>query len=208
MQEKVAQKSSQHKKTPKIALKQPRAFWLALLIVVVLLTGLGLKKWGMGSKQSAQTPAGEEQQEDLPPSKGEEEFVLEMIPHHQEAIDSSRYIVEHSDNPELKQFAQKVIDEQSKEVWALIGFYQLWFGKTYPGDKDYMQMMPDLSQLSGREMDRLYIQSMMDHHQEALRLARAVLQITPREEIKSLANTIIVDQAQELVQLNDWLKQY
>ncbi len=208
MQEKTAPKSTKHKETPKIALKQPRAFWLALLIVVVLLTGLGLKKWGMGPQQSTQTAVDEEQQEALPPNEGEKEFILEMIPHHQEAIDASRYIVEHSDNQELKQFAQNIIDQQSKEVWALIGFYQLWFEKPYPGDKDYMRMMPDFSKFSGRELDRLYMQSMMDHHQEALRLTKAVLQLTQRDALKSLANNIIVHQGQELVQLNEWLKQY
>ncbi len=46
----------------------------------------------------------------------EEAFIVNMIPHHQEAIDTARLIVAKSTNTELIKLAQNIILAQEKEI--------------------------------------------------------------------------------------------
>lgn len=48
--------------------------------------------------------------------KNEEEFIVNMIPHHQEAVDTARIIAANSTNNELKQLANAIIEAQTKEI--------------------------------------------------------------------------------------------
>jgi uncharacterized protein (DUF305 family) len=53
------------------------------------------------------------------------DFAMMMIPHHQGAIDMVRAELQHGDNPELKRMAQKIIDDQRKEIAEL----KAWLAK-------------------------------------------------------------------------------
>ena len=47
-----------------------------------------------------------------------------MIPHHQLAIDMSEEALEKAEHPELKELAQKIIDEQSAEIELMKGYLE------------------------------------------------------------------------------------
>ena len=46
----------------------------------------------------------------------DKDFVTMMIPHHKSAVDMAENQISHGKNVQMKQFAQKVIDDQSKEI--------------------------------------------------------------------------------------------
>lgn len=46
----------------------------------------------------------------------EEQFITNMIPHHQEAVDSAKIILAHSTNADMKRLAQDIVDAQTKEI--------------------------------------------------------------------------------------------
>ncbi len=94
----------------------------------------------------------------------EEEFIVNMIPHHQEAIDNAKIIIAKSENIELKKIAQVIVDDQSKEVVTLKGWFKNW----YPNStmkKEYMSMMDDLNKLSSHDLDDAFMESMVKHHE-------------------------------------------
>ena len=49
-------------------------------------------------------------------------FLRMMIPHHQIAVEMSERALEEAEHPELKEFAQKIIDEQSAEIELMQGY--------------------------------------------------------------------------------------
>ncbi len=46
----------------------------------------------------------------------DKDFALMMIPHHEAAISMANDLLAHGKNPELKKMAQKIIDDQTKEI--------------------------------------------------------------------------------------------
>src|SRR4051812_19011042 len=44
------------------------------------------------------------------------DFRRKMIPHHQGAIDMAKVALQHAKDPETKRMAQKIIDDQQKEI--------------------------------------------------------------------------------------------
>jgi uncharacterized protein (DUF305 family) len=57
----------------------------------------------------------------------EEQFIRDMIPHHQEAVDISKIIVAKSTNPALVKLAQGIIDAQTTEIAMMQGWLKTWY---------------------------------------------------------------------------------
>ena len=51
-----------------------------------------------------------------PTADADKDFALMMIPHHQGAIDMAEVELKHGKDPELRKMAQKIIDDQKKEI--------------------------------------------------------------------------------------------
>ena len=59
-------------------------------------------------------------------------------------------------------------------------------------------MMPDLSDLNGTELDKAFLEGMIDHHEGAIKMAKDVLKLKPRTEVVTLANRVISTQTEEI----------
>lgn len=112
-------------------------------------------------------------------------------------------IVTKTGDQELRQFAQNVIIDQTKEINQMKTWYKAWFNQDYIGGST--KMMGDLTKLSGTELDKSYIKGMIEHHQGAIEMANKIQSITQRQEIKFLATNIISSQSTEIVTLKTWI---
>lgn len=134
------------------------------------------------------------------------EFILEMIPHHQEAITSSIQLLEQTQNQELINLANEIILVQNEEI-ALMN---QWLDSWYPNEireSNYMEMMPDLNNFQGLLRDNVYLVSMIEHHEMAIIMAESVLKIPGiREEVRTLANEIISLQKTEIELMQDLIQ--
>ena len=59
----------------------------------------------------------------------EERFIDMMIPHHEGANRSAKHALEHSNKPDLKEMAQRSIEEQEKEIAQLKKWRKEWYGE-------------------------------------------------------------------------------
>lgn len=138
-------------------------------------------------------------------ANSEEEFLTNMIPHHQEAVTTSKIITSKSQNPKLKQLAESIIVAQEKEIADM----KNWISRDYPNltlKSGMTSMMGDLSLLSGEALDKAYISGMITHHEGAIHMAEEVLEVSQKAEIVTLAQNILTTQASEIKELKHLLE--
>jgi uncharacterized protein (DUF305 family) len=148
------------------------------------------------------------------------QFIDTMAHHHAGAVEMSGLALKKSQNEELKKFAQKIIDDQEREISQLKEWRGKWFaGKTsavnmeMPGMADSMRMMTgggmaQMEAASGKDFDLLFLELMSDHHQGALVMATDAEQKAEHAEIKTLAGQIIKAQQEEIKKMSDWRAQW
>ena len=137
---------------------------------------------------------------------GDKSFLQEMIPHHIEAINTSKIIVQSTKDAELKAFAEKVIIDQTTEVTMMKTLYKGLVGSDYADNSTYVPMMTDMNSKMDTDLDKAYIAGMIGHHDGAISMAKKILPISKSTEVKTLAQNIITNQANEIEILNNWLK--
>lgn len=136
----------------------------------------------------------------------ERTFLENMIPHHQEAVDTSSIVLSQVQDTELKQFTQAVIDAQTKEISQMKSWLRSWYLVEYTPNSNYEPMMANLSEFKGTEQEKAYVEGMIRHHQGAIEMANKMLTLNPRVEIKQMAQTIISTQESEVKILQAWLE--
>jgi len=142
------------------------------------------------------------------------QFIDAMVVHHQAAIDMSMPADTNAMRPELRDFARKVVEDQSREIELMKGWRRQWYpGKpqvpttmVMPGMRTSMKGMEsdNMMALKGAEYDRMYVDMMMPHHEGAVELAREALAKSQRPEIRELAQRIIDAQQGGIEMMNRW----
>jgi len=136
----------------------------------------------------------------------EREFIEGMIPHHQEAIDTAGEVLERgATTPEMKGLTEGIIVAQKAEIENMKNWYEAWYGVSYQDTDDYDSMMRDLSDLSGVEIDRAFLQDMIMHHMGAIMMARSVQPYVEHQELENLTKAVIETQSKEIQQMRNIL---
>jgi uncharacterized protein (DUF305 family) len=137
--------------------------------------------------------------------KDDKSFLFEMIPHHQEAVDSSQTILKSTKDIDIKTFAEKVIVDQNKEIADMKTWYKDISSKEYTVNATYRSMMTGMNSKTGADLDKEYISGMVAHHQMAITMSNSVLKIAKDARVKTIAYNIIKNQQSEIKVLSEWL---
>lgn len=137
------------------------------------------------------------------------DFLTRMIPHHQEAVDSARELRERTERPEMRQFAETIIETQSREIEQMQEWLERWYFDR-SREVDYEPMMGDYSGLSGDRLDRLFLEEMIPHHMAAVMMSQQLIRRSLAEyrQVENLAATIRDAQLQEIQQMSRWLERW
>ena len=137
-------------------------------------------------------------------------FAQMMIPHHQQAIDMSKYALKNSSNKEIYALAKAISSAQGKEIAQMK--YWLTATKSPATMGHHMDMngmisekqMKALSRLKGAKFDEAFLNAMIEHHQGALEMV-GLLKSTKNAEAKKLAREIVRVQKAEIASMNKLL---
>lgn len=142
---------------------------------------------------------------------GEQDFLRMMVPHHDSALAMARLAVERSGRPEVREFAQDVLDGQRAEVTMMERFHREFFGGELEPDTSGPHGMVDLSGLEnaeGEAFDRMFLELMIPHHASALTMVDAMRAGGPRPELDMLGDGIVASQAREIGEMQAWLDEW
>lgn len=137
----------------------------------------------------------------------EQEFIMGMIPHHEEAIETAKEVIARGGStPEIKMLAENIVKAQESEVAQMKDWYKNWYGKDYVADGKYKPMMRQLDNLSGAALDKVFLSDMIMHHQMAIMMAKSVDAHIEHSEIKTLSTNIKTTQSAEIETMQNLLK--
>ncbi len=129
----------------------------------------------------------------------EKEFITEMIPHHQEAVDIAKEVLARgATTPEIKALMLNIVSAQEKEIADMKSWYQAWYDTPYQPSGNYKPMMRNLSKLSGQDLDKVFLEDMIMHHMGAIMMAHSLQGYIEHDELRTLTNDIIKSQSQEI----------
>lgn len=144
-------------------------------------------------------------------------FIVQMIPHRRAAIQMSQNILRFHPSQPVQRFAQRVIDQQTREIAQMEA--------ALPAGSQLANPTADL-RLCQRRMDLIYremyakmgsapennaraavfLQQIIPHHQGAVRMAENALKYDVCTELVPLLRTIAVRQRQDIAQMRSLLR--
>lgn len=139
------------------------------------------------------------------------EFVDGMIEHHEGAVSMAKEVLVKSNRAELKTFAQNIITAQTSEIDQMYSWRKSWFNDSSHVEMRMGMDMPSMAVDLGKadaEFDKRFLQAMIEHHQGAIKMAKQVLLPTDRAEIHDLAKNIITTQEEEILMMQQYLKEW
>jgi uncharacterized protein (DUF305 family) len=138
----------------------------------------------------------------------EHAFLVEMIAHHEEAIDAAGELAR-SERPEMRAFGTRIIDSQSAQVEQMQDWLDEWYADR-PDDVDYDPMMRDLSGLAGDELDETFLTDMIGHHMGAVMMSQQMLvrDLADHASVNRLAEDVRDEQSREIAMMQRWLRDW
>ena len=140
------------------------------------------------------------------------DFAAMMIEHHKGAVEMSKVEIEKGNNAALKQFAQKVINDQNKEIVFMQQYISGSQKTASSNSADFqkalqnsmMAMMNDSTTIYNH-IDKDFAAQMIPHHQSAVDMAKAYLDYGSDTGLVTLCQNIISSQTEEINWLKEWL---
>lgn len=132
--------------------------------------------------------------------KDEAEFLNRMIKHHQSGVHMSEVALQKSKNQEVLKLANKIKNEQLKEISQFSSWNNKWYkdiqvdSSTQPHD---MKMM-ELDNKTGKDFDKEFLSMMSSHHRDGIEMTNQMKPNINRKELNQAANKIIINQSKEI----------
>jgi len=144
-------------------------------------------------------------------------FIDMMITHHQEGIEMAQMAQSKAVNPKVKALADRIVADQQKDIEELQGHRNHWYAGKPPMDPAMMSSMmqnmhPGMMSMEdtrrkllaaqGAAFDRLFLETMIHHHQMAVDMSKEARTKAQHVEIKEIARQTAVKQQAEIAEMN------
>jgi uncharacterized protein (DUF305 family) len=180
-----------------------------LLVWFLALSGLSLAQHDVSGMQMDMNMSSNDMLSGLRGQDFEVSFLSMMIAHHEGAVEIAQWILERTQNADIKTAAEAIITAQEPEIQQMTQWLQDWYGQGVDDHNATMQgeMNAMMSKVeTGTNPDAAFLEQMSIHHNSAIDMAQTALFKATHPELRELAKNIIVVQAQEIAQYQSWLE--
>jgi uncharacterized protein (DUF305 family) len=151
---------------------------------------------------------------DLEALEGEEfevAYVNQIIPHHQGALEMAQAVVERAPNPEVREAAARIIEDQEREIGELTTFLRDTHGREVNPD-ERMAMDPAMNDrirnADPATAEKMFLLGMREHHESAVQMGEIALRKAQSQEILDQARTMVDSQRAEQEEFAVYLRQF
>lgn len=147
------------------------------------------------------------------------DFLSNMKPHHQGAIDSSKELLKYSSNNTVRNIAQRIIKDQEQEIKTFNALIKILKKENSPNTnvnlakfvkdakKDMDVMMKKMMKVKlSHNPDKDFLNAMRYHHQGAVAASKQILKYTQDSRIREIAENIIRAQEKEIQEFTTLIK--
>ena len=151
----------------------------------------------------------------------DQHFIAMMIPHHDGAIAMADLALLRAQRPEIRDLARQIKATQSAENAQMRRWYRQWFGAAVPAWTTCpMGMGPGMGMAlpgmgasidalnTARDVDRAFLEQMIPHHRIGVMMASHAQWMTGHPELRQLEATMVRVQSRELLQMEQWYRQW
>jgi uncharacterized protein (DUF305 family) len=135
-------------------------------------------------------------------------FIDGMIVHHEGAVVMAEQALAEASRPELRAMAEAIIAGQANEIAQMQAWREAWYPDLELTEWAEMEMGPMEVAPGETPYEQRFIEAMIPHHEGALVMAQDALAQSEREEIRTLAEAIIIAQEAEIAQMRAWLSEW
>lgn len=155
-------------------------------------------------------------------------FARMMIVHHQGAIEMAELVPDRAASTDVKDLGEKIKQAQAPEIELMNTWIQSWTGQAPTTDDDMGGMdhsnmggsddstgmpgmmtpeqMTALTDATGPEFDKLFVELMIEHHQGAITMAETEIASGTNPDALALAAQIVTDQTAEIAVMQELLQ--
>ena len=177
---------------------------VVLAAIAVLAAGCG------GSDNDDAEPAGGQETAASAEVPFDRAFIDAMVPHHREAIEMAKAAQARGlTQPDLQKLADDIVASQQREIDQMLEWREQWFGSRKLGpilpevlgvrESELGMEHGSADEVAGAmDVDAVFAQMMIPHHEGAIAMAEAAQERAQHEEVKDLAAAIIEAQQREI----------
>jgi uncharacterized protein (DUF305 family) len=201
--------------------RRPLRVVLVAILAVAALVIAGTAGWLIGGNSGSSAPATPTE------SSVDAGFARDMATHHTQAVTMAGYVRDNTTNPSVELLAFDIETSQEAQIGEMQGWLDTW-GLTRSSDLPAMSWMADhdhltsdglmpgmateaqmtqLESLTGPQMDILFLQLMIHHHQGGLPMEQYALEHASEPYVRNLAQKMITLQTSEIVAMEQLLRQ-
>ena len=143
------------------------------------------------------------------------DFAQQMVPHHEQALAMADLVAGAGASVEIRDLANQIAKTQRPEIRTLKAWLTDWDAPDPPGHgmahmrEDAMMSdfrMNQLAAATGTEFDRLWLKSMIQHHEGAVTMAEREMRDGENSEAIDLAHAITRTQVREIDLMKELLR--
>lgn len=145
------------------------------------------------------------------------QFLIEMIHHHEQAIEMAELVPDRSDREELLDLAAAVEDVQRAEIEQMEDWLrEAGVDPEVHADHDHDDMegmlsdeeMAELEAMTGHEFDVAFVEGMIYHHEGAIEMTELVFEYAGDDRVVELAGEVVEVQEAEIDEMQRWLEEW
>jgi uncharacterized protein (DUF305 family) len=141
-------------------------------------------------------------------------FLQDMVTHHNQGVEMAVWARNNTADPEIRQIAYDIESTQTSQTGRMEGWLTLWGDPLTPPSGQFMGWMgmptaampgmaspQDLARLrasTGREMDVVFLQLMLRHHQGGLPMMQTAAAEASVPAVAALAQSMVTSQSSEV----------